>query len=88
MGIYCFKSSGDLYEKKFSTTKRNRIKTNNINKKNTDDKIKMNITDNKGQTINMIIEHNLSFGELKKQYCELIYKKIRINWLFYLREKS
>ena len=48
----------------------------------------MNITDNNGQTINMIIEHNLSFGELKKQYCELIYKKIRIIWLFYPKEKS
>ena len=88
MGINCCKYSGDLSEKKFSTTKRNRIKTNNINKKNTDDKIKMNITDNNEQTINMIIEHNLSFSELKKQYCELIYKKIRINWLFYPKEKS
>ena len=48
----------------------------------------MNITDNNGQTINMIIEHNLSFGELKKQYYKLIYKKIRINWLFYPKEKS
>ena len=39
MGIYCCKSSGDLTEIKFSTTTGSRIKTNNINKKNTDDKI-------------------------------------------------
>ena len=75
MGIYCCKSSGDLTEIKFSTTTGSRIKTNNINKKNTDDKIKINITDSNGQTINMIIEHNFSFGDLKKQYCELIGKK-------------
>ena len=76
MGIYCCKSSGDFPEIKFSTTTGSRIKTSNhINKTNTDDKIKINITNSKGYTINMIINHNLPFGELKKKYCELIGKK-------------
>ena len=76
MGIYCCKSSGDLTEIKFSTTTGSRIKTNNnINKKNTDDKIKINIIDSNGHTINMIINHNLTFDDLKKEYCELIGKK-------------
>ena len=66
MGIYCCKSSGDLTEIKFSTTTGSRIKTNNINKTSTDDKIKINITNNKGYNINMIINHNLLFSELKK----------------------
>ena len=74
MGIYCCKSSGDLTEIKFSTTTGSRIKTNNINKTSTDDKIKINITNNKGYNINMIINHNLLFSELKKNYCELIGK--------------
>ena len=76
MGIYCCKSSGDFLEIKFSTTTGSRIKTSNhINKTNTDDKIKINITNNNGNTIKMIINHNLPFGELKKKYCELIGKK-------------
>ena len=74
MGIYCCKSSGDFPEIKFSTTTGSRIKTNNINKTSTDDKIKINITNSKGYTINMIINHNLLFGELKNKYCEFIGK--------------
>ena len=74
MGIYCCKSSGDFTEIKFSSTTGSRIKTNNINKTSTDDKIKININNNKGYAINMIINHNLPFGELKKKYCEFVGK--------------
>ena len=74
MGIYCCKSSGDLPEIKFSTTTSSRIKGTNINKSNTDDKIRINITYSKGYTNNMIINHNMQFGELKKKYCEFIGK--------------
>ncbi len=75
MGIYCCKSSGDLTEIKFSTTTGSRLKTNNINKTNTDDKIRINITNNNNYSINMIIKHNLPFGELKKKYCQKLGKK-------------
>ena len=75
MGIYCCKSSGDLTEIKFSTTTGSRLKTNNINKTNTDDKIKINIINNNGYCTNMIIKHNLPFSELKKKYCEIAKKK-------------
>ena len=89
MGIYCCKSTGENTEIKFSTTSGSRMKTNNnINRTNTDDKIKINIKNNNGYTINMIINHNLPFGELKKQYCELIGKSNSHRLIFMYKEKT
>ena len=86
MGIYCCKSSGDFPEIKFSTTTGSRIKTNNnINKTSTHDKIKINITNSNGYTISMIINQNLSFGQLKKKYCEFI-GKTKTNKLVFLNK--
>ena len=66
MGGSCCKTSGDYTEIKFSKSATSRIRYNNI---------KVHITSGNGYPINMNINPNLSFFEIKKKYCILVGKK-------------
>ena len=67
MGGSCCKSSGDFTEIKFSKSAINRIRYNN--------NLKIHITSGNGYPINITINPNMPFSEIKRQYCNLIGKK-------------
>ena len=67
MGGVCCKTSGDYTEIKFSkSATTNRIRSNNI---------KIHITSGSGYPLNMNINPNWTFDEIKKKYCNLVGKK-------------
>lgn len=75
MGGSCCKTSGDFTEIKFSKSATSRIRYNN--------NIKLHITNANGYPINMNINPNMSFHEIKKKYCNILGKK-NVNKLVFL----
>ncbi len=75
MGGSCCKTSGDFREIKFSKSATSRIRYNN--------NIKLHITNSNGLPINMNINPNWSFNEVKKKYCNMVGKK-NFNRLIFL----
>ena len=67
MGGICCKSSNEYPEIKFSKSITNGIRYNN--------KIKIHIIRGDGYTINMTIDPNMKFSEIKRDYCNIVQKK-------------
>ena len=76
----CCKTSSEFKEIKFSKSVTNRIRYNNNN-------IRIHITSGCGYPINMDINPNLLFSEIKKQYCKIIGKKTTNKLVFVYRGK-
>ena len=81
MGGSCCKTSGDM-EIKFKHTNSyiNKIGKNNNN-------IKLNIINNNGYSIQMDIDRNWTFDEIKDKYCQLIGKKDNNKLIFVYKSK-
>ena len=80
MGGSCCKTSSDFTEIKFNKSVTNRIRYINNN-------IKIHITSGCGYPISIDAHPNLSFKEIKKQYCKIIGKKTSNKLVFVYKGK-
>ena len=81
MGGSCCKTSGDVEIKfKQTNTYTNKNKPNSYN-------IKINVINSSGFSIQMDININWTFGEIKNKYCELIGKKDFNKLIFVYKSK-